>query len=312
MPIGLKRSSSAASLLGRPGLTATPHGVSSKDRAVPMSVEVLLTSTSSLVVRHRNESRDQFLRRLTHLQLQNQRFAAFGNLHLVPNVQVLYAYENRISSLSGLEHIRGLQQLYLQNNRVQSMSGLEDLPHLRTLHLDHNQIQRVECLEMCRNLEALHVSYQRIDGPLEFCPTSVAQIAPTLRVLEVAGDQLATLSALLPLEGLQRFDASANLISSVPDIRELFEKNRQLSHVRLAGNPLATNERKYRAIVCLLCDAVEEIDEKKVLQGERDFVRRLEAQKLRAQKVGAVKEPVDGVKLPKWPKMMGPIARGVF
>lgn len=257
-------------------------------RVQQMTADTFLTCSS--LVRFRNETKDAFLRRLTHLQLQNQRFGAFDKLQAVPSVQVIYAYENRITSLTGLENLRSLQQLFMQNNLVKSLSGLEALPHLRKLHLGHNQIRHIDSLESCRKLEELRVSYQHVgtrhgvEIPMTFCPKSIAAIAPTLRVLEVAGNRLPNLLPLVSLTALQELDARDNFIAKVLDFRELLENALSLTRVELAGNPFATNERKYRAIVVLCCEHIEQIDEKEVSSSERTFVRKLEEQKMKARR----------------------------
>jgi Leucine-rich repeat (LRR) protein len=251
-------------------------------RTQQMTTDHFLTCSS--LVRLRNETKDAFLRRLTHLQLQNQRFGAFEKLETVPGVQVMYVYENRIASLNGLENLRNLQQLFMQNNLVKSLQGLESLPHLRKLHLGHNQLRHIDSLESCKKLEELRVSYQHVDSPMTFCPKSIATIAPTLQVLEVAGNRIPNLLPLVSLTALQQLDASDNLIDKVLDCRELLESARGLTRVDLKGNPFASNERKYRAIIVLCCEQIELIDEKEVSASERAFIRKLEEQKLKARR----------------------------
>lgn len=254
-------------------------------RTQQMTTDIFLTCSS--LVRWRNETKDAFLRRLTHLQLQNQRFGAFGGLQAVPGVQVIYAYDNRIQSMDGLENLRNLQQLFMQNNQVKMLSGLESLPQLRKLHLGHNKIRHIDSLESCKRLEELRVSYQEIDVPMTFCPKSIATIAPTLLVLEVAGNRLPNLLPLVSLTSLQQLDARDNLIEKVLDCRELLERASGLERVDLKGSPFATNERKYRAIIVLCCENIQLIDEKEVSSSEQAFLRRLEEQKIKARRLPA-------------------------
>jgi len=231
---------------------------------------------------NKGESVDGFLGRLTHLQLQGQRIGpALETLQRAPAVYVLYAYDNLISSLAGIEHLRRLQLLYLQNNKLTDMVGIEALTQLKKLHLGHNRIARVEGLENCRNLEELYVPHQRPQGErhgLEFCSQSLEAIAPSLRLLDVAGNHIRDAGCLALLEGLRSLDLSDNGLLQVEDIREVLSCD-SLMRVQLHGNPLAAPERRHRTKVVLLAPAIEEIDGKEVLPQERDFVRRLEEQK---------------------------------
>jgi len=216
-------------------------------------------------------------------------------------VQVIYAYDNRIQSLAGLEHLRSLQQLFMQNNQVKCLSGLESLPQLRKLHLGHNRIERIDSLDSCKKLEELRVSYQETDVPMTFCPKSLATVAPTLQVLEVAGNRLPTLQPFFGFTELQQLDARDNLIEKVLDCRELLEKSRGITRVDLKGNPFSRNERKYRAIIVLCCERIELIDEKEVSPGERTFIRRLEEQKIRAKRSPAKDGPSALAPVPSHP-----------
>lgn len=277
-------------------------------RSQQMTTDHFLTCSS--LVRLRNETKDAFLRRLTHLQLQNQRFGAFDKLEAVVGVQVIYAYENRIASLSGLENLRNLQQLFMQNNNVKSLEGLESLQHLRKLNFAHNQLRHIDSLESCKKLEELRVSYQHVDSPLTFCPKSLATIAPTLQVLEVAGNRLPNLLPFVGLNALQELDAQDNFIEKVLDCREVLEKAPGLTRVDLKGNPFATNERKYRAIIVLCCEQIQLIDEKDVSASERAFIRKLEEQKMKAQRSPGIPEAKmePSAQLPAPSGTMGPLA----
>jgi len=253
----------------------------------PLSREVVLAATT--LQRASRESIDQYLNRITHLQLQGQKLGPnFGpGLQPVPSLTVMYAYDNLFTSLDGVQVSKRLQLLYLQNNRLTSLKGLEHLTHLRVLHLGHNRLSKIDHLDNCKQLEELHVSHQRfvssdlpVSGCLDFCPRTVHAIAPSLRVFRAAGCNLRSTESLAPLQNLQQLDLSENSLQQVKDLRHLLT-GRFLAKIFLTGNPLAVHERKHRSMIVLMAPAVEEIDGRAVLPQERDFVQRLEEQKRR-------------------------------
>lgn len=265
---------------GHNGQSSSPSGRGNHSRPPqPLTVEVLLQSTT--MQRYRHETTEQYLGRLSHLQLQGRRLGpSLTRLDLVQNTNVMYAYDNLITSLSGFEPMKRLQQLYLQNNRLASLAGIEVLTNLRKLYLDHNRLAKIEGLS-CSNLEELHVPHQRPSEPhttLEFDPASIAVIASSLRVLNAASNELETVAALAPLQGLNSLDLSNNQLREFPELRDLLASE-ELKKLTLAGNPLAANERRYRTSVILIAKGVEVLDGKELLPQERSFVKLLEEQK---------------------------------
>mmetsp|Transcript_97585 Transcript_97585/g.232286 ORF Transcript_97585/g.232286 Transcript_97585/m.232286 type:complete len:331 (-) Transcript_97585:43-1035(-) len=255
--------------------TCTPSAASAPRRGQPLTQEVISLSTN---VNRGNQSLEAFNQKLTHLQIQDKRIGDLEGLKLVPSVYVLYAYDNLISSLAGLHHLRRLQQLYLQNNRITSMAGLEGLGMLQKLHLGHNRLARVECLESCTQLQELLVPHQQIEAPLQFCSASMDVIASSLVLLNAAGNRLEDVQELAPLKSLATLDLSENKICQVGELRTLIAGDR-LRRIHLSGNPLTSQERRYRTAVVLCSSAIEVIDGREVLPQERDFVRRLDEQK---------------------------------
>lgn len=252
--------------------------------------DILLDSTKA--TKGSKENVEQFLGRLTHLQLQGLRLGpCLGDvMEDVANATVVYAYDNLLQTLEGCQHLRRLEMLYLQDNRLTSMTGLEGLSQLRKLHLGHNMLTRIEGLQGCTRLEELNVSHQR-PAPgapalaLEFCEASMVAVANSLQALDCASNRLTNVHALTCLGGIHTLNLSGNYLHLTPDVRDLLSGD-FLTKVNLQGNPLATQERKHRSAVVLISPNIEEIDDRAVLPQERDFVRRLEEQKrkLRAQR----------------------------
>jgi len=250
--------------------------------------EVLVSSTSQ---QRGRESVDNFLAKVTHLQMQGQKLGPeFGEaLQFVPAVSVMYAYDNLLNSLAGLQHCRRLQMLYLQSNRLTAIEGLEGLTNLRVLHLEHNRLSRIQGLDQCKLLEELHVSHQkpRIDDGtedigLQFCPNSMSAVTCSLRSLTSAGNRMREVGCLAMLQQLHFLDLSGNEFAQIGDVRDMLT-GPYLAKVELHGNPFAASERQYRTSVVLHAPSIEEIDGRAVLPQERDFVHRLHEQKRRLQ-----------------------------
>eukprot|EP00405_Crypthecodinium_cohnii_P051045 CAMPEP_0206603590 /NCGR_PEP_ID=MMETSP0325_2-20121206/48587_1 /ASSEMBLY_ACC=CAM_ASM_000347 /TAXON_ID=2866 /ORGANISM="Crypthecodinium cohnii, Strain Seligo" /LENGTH=379 /DNA_ID=CAMNT_0054117325 /DNA_START=108 /DNA_END=1244 /DNA_ORIENTATION=- len=261
-----------------------------------LTKEGLLAATG--LQRGVRESVDAFLARVTHLRLQGQRLGpSLGEaLSVVPALTVLYAFDNLLTNLDGFENLKRLQMLYLQNNRLTSLAGLEGLTNLRVLHLGSNRLAKIDHLENFTRLEELHVANQRppsstptgaagnLKPPpaLEFCPASMDAISSTLTTLDIAGNRLEDVSAFERMGSLRSLDLSNNNIQEAVLIRPLVSCP-YLSKIHLQGNPFTTFDRKYRSLVVLSAPSIEEIDGKPVLPQEKDFMRRLEVQKQKAQ-----------------------------
>ncbi|CAJ1359686.1 unnamed protein product [Effrenium voratum] len=145
-------------------------------------------------------------------------------------------------------------------------------------HVVLQPLARVECLESCTQLQELLVPHQQIEAPLQFCSASMDVIASSLVLLNAAGNRLEDVQELAPLKSLATLDLSENKICQVGELRTLIAGDR-LRRIHLSGNPLTSQERRYRTAVVLCSSAIEVIDGREVLPQERDFVRRLDEQK---------------------------------
>ena len=108
--------------------------------------------------RLKGEPLDKLLKRLTHLNLQDSNVTIVvrrvwclrvcwmplshphphphplqDGLDAVPNLKVLYLYDNRIEAITGLHSVSKLTHLYLQNNKLSSVDGLQSLVNLSKL-----------------------------------------------------------------------------------------------------------------------------------------------------------------------------------
>jgi Leucine-rich repeat (LRR) protein len=177
-----------------------------------------------------------FLKKLTHLKLEDKSIAKIQALEACEKVRVLYLFDNCIRRIENLGFARSLTHLYLQNNQITKIEGLETLGNLTKLHLDGNAINCVEGLDALPRLEELTLSKQRLDpskshaaaaaalneaepgrfvdaGGMLFDMASIATIAQSLRVLELADNGLNSVAHLCYLGGLQDLVLSGNQIA---------------------------------------------------------------------------------------------------
>ncbi|MEW5306057.1 MAG: hypothetical protein WDW36_008557 [Sanguina aurantia] len=115
---------------------------------------------------------DKVMLKQTHLHLHAQGLRAITRLAtLLPNLSVLYLYDNNIERIENLTGLSGLTHLYLQNNRLTALSGLTAVTRLQKLYCEGNYMQLISGLEACTSLEELHVSGQHLP-PLPPLPPS--------------------------------------------------------------------------------------------------------------------------------------------
>lgn len=79
--------------------------------------------------------------------------------------QVLYIYDNLLSSISSIASSRLLTHLVCHNNQLTSLQGLQHLPLLEKLHAHANCLTAVTCLTKAQHLRELHVSDQHAWAP---------------------------------------------------------------------------------------------------------------------------------------------------
>ena len=114
-----------------------------------------------------------FLKKLTHLKLEDKSIAKIQALEACEKVRVLYLFDNCIRRIENLGFARSLTHLYLQNNQITKIEGLETLGNLTKLCVPRPMLTLpVVALSLCR----------------------AARVAPRLKldVLPRAGTSMAT------------------------------------------------------------------------------------------------------------------------
>ncbi|RLN58855.1 hypothetical protein BBJ28_00010768 [Nothophytophthora sp. Chile5] len=146
-----------------------PQRMSSRDGEREITVEALLNATKLSV--GKNEHLSHYLKRITHLALNGDvskpllkggAIRKIQNLHLCPNLKVLYLYDNEVEVIENLDVVPELTQLHLQGNCLRRMENLTPLHHLEKLYLEKNAITQLEGLCDCLELQELYLANQAV------------------------------------------------------------------------------------------------------------------------------------------------------
>lgn len=146
-------------------------------------------------------------------------------------IVALYLYENNIREISPLPGLSNLTHLYLQHNRITRLRNLNNLPSLTKLYLGHNQINVVEGLTDLRNLRELRLERQQLPPgeKLLFDPRCLLSLCDSLRVLDLAGNNLDSLADLAPTRNLTQLYLADNALRSLGvRMRAHYRSRRQL------------------------------------------------------------------------------------
>ena len=247
------------------------------------------------------QSPTQFYNSITHLHLDGQGLT--GNVEpikLCLNLQVLYLFDNKLSSLSGLGSLNRLTHLYAQNNNVESLHDFTAPPALQQLYLNGNMLLEVRGLQEARCLTELHLAGQRRSAPgaasapaaaewalgappppppppapppIRFEQDSLFAVSSTLRKLDVSSCHLddEAVELFIVFQELELLEMTRNALSSVDRLQQLVSRLPQLRVLKLAGNPVVA-KAKFRERVILAAGSLEELDGKPVRAHERQFL----------------------------------------
>lgn len=153
---------------------------------------------------------------LVELNLDDNDVSDLAPLAALANLQVLGLYDNEVEDLAPLSGLTGLQILYASDNRIKSVAALADLTALEQLWLFRN----------CRG-----------DDDTD-CLVDLTPLAglTNLAALLIDGNEVASLSAVAGLTGLQFLNASGNDITDLGPLGTLDN----LRTVLLDMNPVSS------------------------------------------------------------------------
>jgi protein phosphatase 1 regulatory subunit 42 len=249
---------------------------------VRLTIELLMRCSSSFIKKRRDESKKVYLRRVTHLHLENRDIDDIGDeFSFCHSLTVLYMYDNLLTCFPNLDHSLNLTHLYLQNNNIDRIQGLVSLVNLTKLYIGSNSIVVIEGLETLHELQELHIENQRLeDGEkMLFDRRSIQAIAGSLLVLNISGNRVTSLSDLDSLRMLKHLAATDNKLHDLRELLHLLSTSwRRLQHLNVANNPLCCRP-KYRDQIIVAAPALEMLDDAEISETAKQFLCNWQANK---------------------------------
>jgi len=241
---------------------------------VYMTVDFISQNNKSVKYK-RDESSNQYIKRITHLYMSEKHINKVGNLSKCKCLCVLYLYDNNLTSTFNLGTATSVTHLYLQNNNIKNIEGFEHLKRLNKVFLGHNEISLVEGLHSLPCLRELHVENQRLSSgeKLLFEPRTMFSLSNSLEVFNISGNNLDSIISLSPLKKITSLHARNNQIKEMTSIEECLSVWRILKVLDLTGNPVF-NASKYRDQCIISSSSLELLDGKEIKLFERQFLVR--------------------------------------
>ncbi len=209
--------------------------------------QLILASTT--LTKSSKESVEAYMKRVTHLHLQNKRLCKISGLDDCKNIKVLYLYDNQVEVIENLDFALQLQYLYLQNNQIRDIPSLV-MPNLTKLYLEENEITFVSGLEQCAKIQELYLARQRLPmySQLQFDYASLQAISRTLQILDISGNGISQMTPFTCLYNLRRLYCEKNAITDVAEIEAVISLD-YLEEATFLGNPccdeLGSKYREY-------------------------------------------------------------------
>ena len=163
-------------------------------------------------------------------------------------------------------------------NEIQKIENLNFLQNLKVLDLSKNRISRLEGLQYCQNLEKLVMSHQRTKNSLSFDSDSIIGMSQSLRFLDLENNRIMRIDELGYLPHLDTLNLKDNLLKTPFVLEQALVQMKYLRTLFLEGNLMCKTE-KWRDCVVMMALGLEELNDKKILKHEREFLFRLNQKK---------------------------------
>ncbi|XP_029190871.2 protein phosphatase 1 regulatory subunit 42-like [Acropora muricata] len=233
----------------------------------------MIAKSPSHTKKRRDETVQQYVRRLTHLYFSEKNIDEIDNLYHCRNLSVLYLYDNNISKIKNLGFASNLTHLYLQKNEITKIEGLDKLRRLTKLYLGSNSITVVEGLENLENLQELHIEKQNLPPgeKLLFEPRSLQALSKSLCVLNISENNIDSMEELKCLKSMTQFYSENNCLTDMKELSKVLAVWSSLRRLELTGNPLC-NKKKYRDRVIVMSKSMVTLDGKEINETAKRFL----------------------------------------
>eukprot|EP00392_Amoebophrya_sp_AT5.2_P016401 g16662.t1 len=246
----------------------------------------MLKKRVTSVRRGKEETPKQWMRRITHLHLEELEITRLGESFSaqLPNLKVLYAYDNQLQRVDVLPV--KLELLYLQNNDLYTFrwskiflsknqlaaqaEQLQEVSSLRTLNLANNKLEEFHLsADDLGEVAANHLSWLSLKHNPFLKSLTLSGVAHSLEVLDVTHCRLQNLAALWGMRMLKSLACEHNELHS---LHEVGVKSVSLS---IHPNPCTVADKKYAEPLILSAPNLEKIDARDVSATERRFLLEL-------------------------------------
>eukprot|EP01006_Ploeotia_vitrea_P039627 TRINITY_DN66361_c8_g1_i1.p1 TRINITY_DN66361_c8_g1~~TRINITY_DN66361_c8_g1_i1.p1 ORF type:complete len:324 (-),score=159.52 TRINITY_DN66361_c8_g1_i1:100-1071(-) len=254
-----------------------------------------------------SESWSRFFGRVTHLNLSGKALTSIEDyvdctgmpsLSLCRALKVLYIYDNELERVENLEFATELESVFVQNNKLTRLDGFQGMDRLRLLHADRNRIAALEGLQGANELEELSLCHQQISKPMVLDVATLRAVAPTLKILKLAGCRLTSVAPLGELRLLKTLDVSGNELHDVADLKAMLAGCMFLNELDFTKNPLA-KVRKIHNVCVVHAEYLATVNGRDVTDKERTFLLALhekKMKKLQAARAKKQKQSGDAIK----------------
>ena len=178
--------------------------------------------------------------------------------------------------MDDISFLSQLETLNLEDNQIRKIEGLEGQQRLETLYLNRNRVHKLAGLQFCCSLRVLQMNNQKLlSGEyFELDMDSLAGVSECLQELELTEVKLkGQVQSFGYLRYLQVLRLGHNLIEGTDGLETALMGMQSLRVLILKGNPIETQLPKFRDMVLMHSQSVEELDDKPVLLHERQFLQ---------------------------------------
>ncbi|EEB13797.1 Lumican, putative [Pediculus humanus corporis] len=235
-----------------------------------------ISKKNSFQKKKKGETDIEYLNRVTHLHLQSQYIDKISVVPQCQSVKVIYLQNNLIVNLENLNNFPNLTHLYLQHNYINKMENINCLTSLKKLYLGYNEISVVEGLEGMKNLSELHLENQRLPQgeTLFFDPRTISHLSQSLKILNLANNNIDSVSPLENLTALTKLIIDGNKLKNVKDFTETIYCWPFLEELNCDDNPMV-NDRKYFDEIVVASKSLKILNGKQINEQTREFLTNL-------------------------------------